>query len=146
MTSAEHTPRLAVVATMIDSAADGPVMSAARLGNELQAKASSAADATPTGAERALAQALQDDDQSDSQFADQAIAELLYLADDGPEASKLANGLNQAFLLPEDSHPAPARDERRSAFADLYRRLALHQLNNQVRNKAAASLWKLIRH
>ena len=146
MTSTEHTPRLAVVATMIDSAADGPIVSAARLGNELQAKASSAADATPTDAERALARALQDDDQGDSPPADQAIAELLFLADDGPEASKLATGLNQAFLLPQDSHPAPAHDERRSAFADLYRRLALHQLNNQVRNKAAASLWRLIRH
>lgn len=146
MTSTDHTPRLAVVAAMIDSAADGPLTSSARLGNELQAKASSAAEATPTAAERALAEALQDDDQSDSPPADHVIAELLFLVDEGTEASKLAIGLNQAFFLPDDSQSAPARDECRSAFADLYRRLALHQLNNQVRNKAAASLWKLIRH
>jgi hypothetical protein len=146
MTSTDHTPRLAVVAAMIDSAADGPLASSARLGNELQAKASSAADATPTASERALAEALQDHDQSDSPPADHAIAELLLLVDDGSEATKLATGLNHAFLVPDDSQPVPARGERRSAFADLYRKLALHQLNNQVRNKAAASLWKLIRH
>ena len=145
MTTTNDPPRLAVVAAIIDSAADGPLTSSARLGSEIQTKVVSAAEAIPTAAERALAEALQDDDQRDSPPADPAIAELLLLADDGPDASKLAAGLNQACSLTDDPRPAPSRDERRSAFADVYRRLALHQLNNQVRNNAAATLRKLIR-
>lgn len=43
----------------------------------------------------------------------------------------LATRLSQAFLLPGDSKAALAREERRSAFADLYRRLVLHQLNSR---------------
>jgi hypothetical protein len=144
MNSTDYLPRLAVVAAIIDPAAEGPLASSARLGSEIRAKVISAAEATPTAAERALAEALQLDHQRDSRPADPAIAELLLLADEGPEASQLATRLNQAFLLPDHSRPAPSRDERRSAFADLYRSLALHQLNNQVRNKAAAALWKLI--
>ncbi len=143
--SKDHTPSLAVVAAIIDPAADDSLTYSARLGSDLQAEAISAAEATPTAVERALAKALQDNGDGDGPSADRAIAALLLLADDGPGASKLAAELIQAFLLSDDSGSAPARDERRSVFADLYRRLVLHQLNNQVRNNAAASLWKLIR-
>jgi hypothetical protein len=131
---------------MIDAerACDGPVASAARLGSDIHDRAESAATATATPAERALAQALRGDGQADEPPADHIIAELLLLADDGPAASKLATGLSQAFLLPDDSKAALAHPERRVAFADLYRGLALHQLNNQVRNKAAAILRGLI--
>ncbi len=79
------------------------------------------------------------------------MAQLLMLADQVPQAGELATGLNQAFLPPDDSQPvtdsqsATARHERRSAFAGLYRRFALHQLNSQVRNKAAAILARLSR-
>jgi hypothetical protein len=140
-------PRLAVVAAIIEGGevSHGPLASAARLGDEIHSKARSATAATATAAEQALAQALQDSGQCDEPSTDHAIAELLLLADDGPEAGMLAIGLSQTFLLPDDSKALLAREERRSAFADLYRRLALHQLNSQVRNKAAAILCRLRR-
>lgn len=147
MTSTDCPPRLAVVAAMIDGqgAGPGPLALAARLGSEIYDKAESAAIATATPAERALAQALRGEDRRDElPPADHAIAELLLLADDGPDASRLATGLIRAFLPPGDSGAALAGDDRRSAFAELYRRLALHQLNSQVRNKAAAIVCKLI--
>ncbi len=68
------------------------------------------------------------------------LAELLLLADDLPESGKLAAALSETFLLPDGSAPVPDRRDRTSVFADLYRRLALAQLNNQVRNKVAAAL------
>jgi hypothetical protein len=74
------------------------------------------------------------------------MAELLILADEVPQADELATGLSQAFLLPDQSEPGTTRRERRSAFADLYRRVALHHLSSQVRNKAAAILALLSRH
>lgn len=139
-------PRLPVVAAMIDGEGlgRGPVVTAARMGNEIQEKAQSAAAATATAAERALAQAICGDRQREEHLTDHAIAELLLLVDDGPEASKLATGLSQAFLLPDDSEAALPRDERSFAFAELYRRLVLHQLNSQVRNKAAALMFGLV--
>ena len=144
MKSTDYPTRLAVVAAMLDEDAGGPLTSSARLGSEIQAKAEMAAAATPTKAERALAHALHDGDHCDTSLTDHAIAELLLLADDVPETSKLlATGLSRA-LLPDDSRPALESDEWRSAFADQYRRLALHQLNSQVRNKAAAELCRLI--
>jgi hypothetical protein len=137
--------RLAVVAAIIDgdNAGDGPLATAARLGSENHKKAEAAAIAAATPAERALAQALQDDNQRGQPSVDHTIAELLLIADDGPAADELAARLSQAFLPQADSRPALARDERCSAFADVYRRLALHQLNSQVRNKAAAVLSRL---
>ena len=71
------------------------------------------------------------------------LAELLLLADDLPESAELAAALSQTFLPPGDSASALARRDRTSVFADLYRRLALAQLNNQVRNKVAAALGRL---
>jgi hypothetical protein len=145
MTNTDCPPRLAVVAAIIDGGATslGPVASAARLGAEMHGKAQSAMATAATPAERALAQALRDGGQRDGTPTDHAIAELLLLAADDPEAGRLATGLSQAFLVPDDSRAALAREERRSAFADLYRRLALHQLDSQVRNKAAATLCRL---
>ncbi len=147
MTSTDYPPRLAVVASIIDecSPVDASLAAAGRIGSDLQGNAASATQAEPTPQERALAEALQEDDQNDGPPTDRAIAELLLLVDDVPAADDLATGLSQTFLLPEDSRPALAREERHSAFADLYRRLALHHLNSQVRNKAAAKLRKLIR-
>lgn len=145
MKSVDRPPRLAVVAAIIDGEGlgSGPLVTAARLGSEIHERAESAAATTATAVERALAQAMRGG-QRDEPSADRAIAELLLIVDDGPEASDLATGLSQAFLLPDDSEAALAREERRSAFADLYRRLALHQLNSQVRNKAAALLCGLV--
>ncbi len=153
MTSTDLPPRLAVVAAIIDdqraaagdgSPALGSLASAARLGGGLVSKAKAASAADPTATERALAEALQAEGHA-SGPSDHAIAELLLLADDVPTAGDLAAGLSRAFLLPGDSRSSLASQERRSAFADLYRKLALHQLNSQVRNKAAAVLFKLIR-
>ncbi len=56
---------------------------------------------------------------------EEAIAGLLRLAEASPQASALAIGLCQKFLIPDDSWHAPARAECPSAFAELYRRLAL---------------------
>jgi hypothetical protein len=147
MNHTECPPRLAVVAAIIDggAASRGPLASAARLGSEIHGKAQSATAVTATPEERALARALRDNGQRDGPSTDHAIAELLLLADDDPEAGTLATGLSQAFLLPDDSQAALAVEERRSVFADLYRRLALHGLNSQVRNKAAAILCRLRR-
>lgn len=140
-------PRLTVVAAIMngESPGAGPLASAARLGCEIHERIQSASAATATPAERALAQALQDDYQRDELPADQAIAELLILADGDGKASKLAAELSQAFLPPDEFCSALASEERRSAFADLYRKLALHELNSQVRNKAAAILFRLTR-
>lgn len=143
MTTTDCPLRLAVVAAIIgrDDSGDDPLaLAAARLGSEIHMKAESAAVAAATPAERALAQALQGEGQRGQPSADHKIAELLLLAE-GPAADKLADGLSQA-LLPQ-ARLAPARDERRFAFADVYRRLALHQLDSQVRNKAAAVLGRL---
>lgn len=139
MNNTDCPPRLAVVAAIIDGsqAGRGPLVSGARLGSEIRDKARSATAATATPAEHALAQALRDDGSTDH-----AIADLLLLADDGPVAGRLAIGLSEEFLLPKSPL---VREERRSAFADLYRRLVLHQLNSQVRNKAAATLCVLRR-
>ena len=145
MKNTDYPPRLAVVAAIIDGEATsrGPLASAARLGSEIHDRAQSAMATAATPAERALAQALRDSGQRESTSTDHAIAELLLLADDDPEAGKLATGLSQAFLPSDESKADLAREERRSAFTDLYRSVALHRLNSQVRNKAAATLYRL---
>lgn len=56
---------------------------------------------------------------------EEAIAGLLRLAEGSPQAPVLAVSLCQKFLIPDDSWHAPARGECASAFADLYRTLAL---------------------
>ncbi|HVB45744.1 MAG TPA: hypothetical protein VNF47_23975 [Streptosporangiaceae bacterium] len=69
-----------------------------------------------------------------------ALAALLKLALGTAPATLLCVGLRQAFTLPDDSLPAPARAERTAAFADLYRRLALPGLGNDSKKRAAALL------
>lgn len=146
MKNIDYPPRLAVVAAIIDEeVGQGPLVSAARLGTEILDKAQSATAAAATPAELALAQALCGNGKRDEPSSDHAIAELLLIADEDPEAGVLATGLSQVFLLADNSKAALANEERRSAFADLYRRLALHQLNSQVRNKAAETLCRLVR-
>lgn len=56
---------------------------------------------------------------------EEAIAGLLRLAEASPQASVLAVGLCQKFLIPDDSWQAPACSECPAEFAELYRRLAL---------------------
>jgi len=144
-----RTPRLAVVAAIIDDgasngASDGSVVWGSRVGSKFREAAEDGMAASPTAEERALAQALREGQTGGAYRAgDPVMAELLLLANDSPEAGKLAVGLSQAFLPPGDSRAVMATKDRRPAFAALYRRLALHQLDSQVRNKAAAVLRKL---
>jgi hypothetical protein len=144
MTTRNCPPRLTVVAAIIDEdgALPNDLRSAARLGGRSGSVAEP--DLAPTTTERALALALQGGQNTgETPAAEPVIAELLMLAEEESGADDLAVALSQAFLRPAGSGRDIARDEPRSAFADLYRRLALHQLNSQVRNKAAAILARL---
>jgi hypothetical protein len=157
MTSQESTPRLAVVAAIIATDVEGsdgeggdpePHCSsvlAARITGPTCSALVPSLSASATGVERALAEALcVDHDQGPAAKSQEPVlAELLLLAAALPESGKLAAALSETFLPPDDSVPAPARRDRTSVFADLYRRLALAQLNNQVRNKVAAALGRL---
>jgi hypothetical protein len=164
MTSPDGTPRLAVVAAIIASDAEGndgdggdpehPCASvlAERISGPTCSTMTTSQPANATGTERALAEALCGGGRRDQEPRDQkpaprshepVLAELLLLADDLPESDELATALSETFLSPDDSAPVAARPDRALAFADLYRRLALAQLNNQVRNKVAAALGRL---
>ncbi len=157
MTSQESTPRLAVVAAIIARDAEGgdgeggdpghPCSSvlAERITGPTCSMMAPSLPVNATGTERALAEALcgDRDEEPAVRSREPVLAELLLLADDLPESSELAAALSETFLPPEDSAPALARRDRTSVFADLYRRLALAQLNNQVRNKVAAALGRL---
>jgi len=148
MTNEGDPPRLFVLAAIIDpgTSGKGALQSAARLGTRYRRASDSRAAASATPAEKELAQVLRGGQgQGASVDGDSAMAELLILADEVSQADELATGLSQAFLLPDHSEPATTRSERRSAFADLYHRFALHQLSSQVRNKAAAILALLSR-
>jgi HAD superfamily hydrolase (TIGR01509 family) len=121
--------------------ADGPTrlaVLAAVIGN------GAASQSVATATERALANALSHSaDESFDPAARSAMARLLRLASDTPGGQAFAIALNQTFLLPDDSWPAVARDERGDAFADLYRRLAMPSLRGQVRAEAALMLSRL---
>ncbi len=147
MKSDNYPPRLAVIAAIVhgDSGGPGPVTSAARMGSTFGGPAAHPAADSATTDELALAQALQGGENSEDAHGDPAMADLLYLADDCPEADNLATGLSQRFLLSDDSALGVPEEDSRSVFVELYRRLALHQLENQVRNKAAAALSGLSR-
>jgi hypothetical protein len=93
-----------------------------------------------TSQERHLAQALHGGYEQTSDPQAGALSELLTLAGGTPRASVFAIGLCQAFLLPDDSHAAPACEERTIAFADLYRRLELPCLEGADKERAAAIL------
>jgi hypothetical protein len=157
MTTQESTPRLAVVAAIIARDAEGgdgeggdpehPRSSvlAERITGPTCSTRTTNLPASATGTERALAEALCGgrDQEPAARSKEPVLAELLLLADDLPESGELAAALSETFLSADDSEPGPERRDRTSAFADLYRRLALAQLNNQVRNKVAAALGRL---
>jgi hypothetical protein len=148
MNSENYPLRLAVVAAIVrgEGGGDGPITSAARMGSKVGGLAAHLVADSATTDELALAEALQFGETSaEEAHGDSAMADLLYLADDCPGADKLATGLSQRFLLPDDSALGVPEEDRRSVFVELYRRLALHQLENQVRNKAAAALSGLSR-
>ncbi len=150
------TPRLAVVAAIIAHDAEGndgeggdpeqPCSSvlSERISGPTCSTMTPGPPANATRAERELAEAIcgcgQNDQGPVTREQEPVVAELLLLADDLPESDEFAAALSQTFLPPGDSASAPGRRDRTSVFADLYRRLALAQLNNQVRNKVAAAL------
>ncbi len=74
-----------------------------------------------------------------------AIAELLRLAEGTPSSGSFAVGLLQAFLIPDDSWHALARENAAAAFADIYRRLALPGLSGEAGSRALAILRKVAR-
>jgi hypothetical protein len=157
MTTQESTPRLAVVAAIIANDADAgdgeggdaePNCSsvlAERISGPTCSTLATTLPASVTGAERALAEALcgAHDQEPIARSQEPVVAELLLLADALPESGQLAAALSETFLPPKDSTSMLPRRDRASVFADLYRRLALAQLNNQVRNKVAAALGRL---
>jgi hypothetical protein len=99
---------------------------------------------TAAGAERRLAEALRGPPATEVAGPDAAaIAGLLRLAADSPTEPALAAGLLQKFLIPDDSWQAPARDERATVFADLYRILALPGMPADAADRAVVLLADL---
>jgi len=74
-----------------------------------------------------------------------ALADLLLLAEGTPSSSAFITGLQQAFLIPDDSRHALAREETTAAFADVYRRLALPGLSGEAGSRALAILRRVAR-
>jgi len=74
-----------------------------------------------------------------------AIADLLLLADGAPSAGAFVTGLQQAFLIPDDSRHALAREDSTAAFADIYRRLAMPGLSGEAGSRALAILRRVAR-
>jgi hypothetical protein len=72
-----------------------------------------------------------------------AIADLLLLADGTPSAGAFVTGLQQAFLIPDDSRHALAREDTTAAFADIYRRLAMPGLAGEAGSRALAILRRV---
>ena len=75
----------------------------------------------------------------------EAIAGLLRLVGGADVADRLCTGLRQAFLIPDDSQHAPAREDRTATFAGLYIRLALPGLSGGAAERARALLAELDR-
>lgn len=74
---------------------------------------------------------------------EETIAGLLRLAEASPQAPVFTVGLCQKFLIPDDSWYAPARGECTSAFADLYRSLALPGMAADATERAMVLLHDL---
>jgi len=74
-----------------------------------------------------------------------AIADLLQLADGASSAGAFVTGLQQAFLIPDDSRHALAREDSTAAFADIYRRLAMPGLSGEAGSRALAILRRVAR-
>lgn len=75
-----------------------------------------------------------------------ALADLLRLAEGTPSSGSFAVGLRQAFLIPDDSRHALAREDAAAAFADVYRRLALPGLSGESGSRALAILRRVADH
>lgn len=98
--------------------------------------------ATPD--ERRLAHALcGGDDEGPGRPDCATLARLLRLAAAGPASAQFTRALRQAFGLPDDARHATAHDERMTAFADLYRRLALPELSADACAEAAGLLDRI---
>ncbi|HEX2321765.1 MAG TPA: hypothetical protein VHJ18_22525 [Streptosporangiaceae bacterium] len=94
-----------------------------------------------TGTERRLAEALRGPPGTEVAEPEAvAMAGLVRLAADSPPAPALAVGLLQKFLIPDDSLPAPARDERAATFSELYRMLALPGMPADAAGRAVVLL------
>jgi len=72
-----------------------------------------------------------------------ALADLLLLAEGTPSSAAFITGLQQAFLIPDDSRHALAREETTAAFADVYRRLALPGMSGEAGSRALAILRRV---
>jgi hypothetical protein len=95
--------------------------------------------------ERRLAEALHGEPEGTPGPEAPALSELLRLAEGASTADTLVVGLEQAFLIPDDSWPSPARERRTDAFADVYRRLAMPGLSGESGARAQAILNQLTR-
>jgi hypothetical protein len=141
-------PRLSAVAALVDLDLEASRTADAWIGLEGEPCSENEAEliVTATGAERQLAEALRGPPVTEMAQADAAaIAGLLRLAADSPAAPAFATGLLQKFLIPDDSRHAPARDERATAFAELYRMLALPGMAAGAAVRAVALLDGLAR-
>jgi hypothetical protein len=96
--------------------------------------------ASATSTERVLADGLCTGPDPLSDADAMTIAALLRLVAGTDIAAQYGLGLRQAFLLPDDSRHAPAREERTSAITDLYRKLALPGLRGDAREQAVSML------
>jgi hypothetical protein len=98
-----------------------------------------------TADEQQIAGALRGGPSAAARRGTAAVTELLRLAD-GTSAStseEFTAGLLQTFLLPDDSRHALAVDTPATAFADIYRRLALPCLPAERGQRAQAILADL---
>src|SRR5258708_22577569 len=93
--------------------------------------------------ERRLADALCGKPEGTPEPEAPALCELLRLAEGASTADALVVGLRQAFLIPDDSWPPPARGHRTDAFADVYRPPAVPGLSRESRSRAQAILHQL---
>jgi hypothetical protein len=138
--------RVTAVAALVDF--DAPASRAAHSRVHADGTLCSAAETelaeSATGRERRLAQALRSSHDETFDPDARALGELLRLAGGTARANTLVAGLCQAFLVPDDSHQAPACEERTTAFADLYRRLELPCLQGTTRERAVTILDSLV--
>jgi hypothetical protein len=147
MTSEEdRPPRLGAVAALVDLDPVASREANAWIGLEGQQYSENEAELvmSATAGEWLLADALRGPPGMEVPEPDEeAIARLLRLAESSPQASVLAIGLCQKFLIPDDSWYAPACSECAAEFADLYRTLALPGMPAEATEQAMALLHDL---
>jgi hypothetical protein len=147
MTSEDDRPlRLGAVAALVDLDPVASREADAWIGLEGQLYSEDEAElvSTATVDEWLLAEALRGPPGLELPEPDEeAIAGLLRLAEASPQASVLAIGLCQKFLIPDDSWHAPARSECAAEFAELYRNLALPGMEVTATEQATVLLGGL---